>query len=398
LFTKRNEAKQKRRTGSLRTKKLNAMASPFIFGRLAEGSSFANRKNELQRISGNLRNKIHTVVMGPRRIGKTSLIRKITAEYSGLSYYRFCYIDAFRVQDEEGFYSYFAAEVIKACAGNMEEAIEFSRQFMAKSSSKLALSLTQSRDYNLAVMNDEDISDDALNLGNEIARKKNFILIVCIDNFQNIERFENNLSFQKKLKTYIEGQDKTVYCICGTKTSFLYDALTNPVMPLYQFGDLIMLDRIAQDELAPFIMNRFAENGKTCALQFAEKICQAMNCHPYYTQQLAHLVYTSSEGKVDDPLVLRCVDELIERNLIPFQKEYENLSVLQANFIRLLLDGVEDGFTTRPVIDKYRLSSSAAVIRVIDSLVKKEIIEKRNGKYVFVDPAFYLWLNRFVKA
>ena len=81
------------------------MQSPFVYGRIAEGSAFANRKQELQRLSGNLRNKINTIVLGPRRIGKTSLVRKITAEYSGLSYYRFCYIDAYKVNDEESFYS-----------------------------------------------------------------------------------------------------------------------------------------------------------------------------------------------------------------------------------------------------------------------------------------------------
>lgn len=374
------------------------MQSPFVFGRIAEGSSFANRKNELQRISGNLRNKIHTVVMGPRRIGKTSLVRKITAEYSGLSYYRFCYIDAYKVQDEEGFYNYFASEVIRACSNNVDEAFEYSRQFMAKSSSKLAFSLTQSKDYNVSVLSEDDISEDALNLGNEIARKKNFILIVCIDNFQNIERFDNNLAFQKKFKTSLESHDKTVYCIAGTKTHFLYEAFTNPEMPLYHFGDLILLDRISIGELAPFVMNRFGESGKTCALQYAERICNMMHCHPYYTQQLAHIVFMNSNGKVDDDVINRSIDEMIERNLIPFQREYENLSILQANFLRLLLDGVQEGFTTRPVIDKYRLSSSAAVIRVIDSLIRKEIIDKRDGKFEFVDPAFHLWMTRFIKG
>jgi hypothetical protein len=374
------------------------MQSPFVFGRIAEGSSFANRKNELQRISSNMRNKINTIILGPRRVGKTSLVRKVTAEYSGLSYYRFCFIDAFRVQDEEGFYKYFASEVIKACANNMEEAVDYSRQYLSRSTGRLAVSLTQAKDYNLSVMTEEDISEDALNLGNEIARKKNFILIVCIDNFQNIERFENNLSFQKIFKTYIENHDKTVYCISGTRTNFINEAFTNPEMPLYQFGDMIMLERISKGELAPFIMNRFAESGKTCALQFAEKMCDLMQCHPYYTQQLAHIAWLNSSGKIDDEVVNKALDELIERNLIPYQREYENLSVLQTNFLRLLLDGVNDGFTTRPVIDKYRLSSSAAVIRVIDSLIKKEIVEKKDGKFHFVDPAFYLWLQRFTQA
>jgi uncharacterized protein len=374
------------------------MQSPFVYGRIAEGSAFANRKSELQRLSGNLRNKIHTVVIGPRRIGKTSLVRKITAEYSGLSYYRFCYIDAYKANDEYAFYNYLAAEVIKACSNNVEEAIEYSRQFMAKSSSKLALSLTQSRDYNLAVMSENEVGDEALDLGNEIARKKNFTLIICIDNFQNIERFEQTLLFQKKFKTAIEKHDKTVYCIAGTRTSFLNDAFLSPDQPLFQTGDLIQLDRISIDELAPFVMNRFSENGKTCAMMFAERICKEMVCHPYYTQQLAHIAFMNANGKVDDAIIDRSIEEMIERNLVSFQREYENLSILQANFLRMLLDGIEDGFTTKPMIEKYRLSSSAAVIRVIDSLLKKEVIARRSGKFVFVDPTFHLWLQRLVKG
>ena len=127
-------------------------------------------------------------------------------------------------------------------------------------------------------------------------------------------------------------------------------------------------------------------------------ICEMMDCHPYYVQQLAHQVWLNADAKIDEELIRKSVDELVERNLITFEREFENLSVLQGNFIRALLDGVSEGYTTRPVIDKYRLNSSAAIIRVMDSLIRKEILDRRSGKFEFVDPLFHLWLKRFVKS
>ena len=88
---------------------------------------------------------------------------------------------------------------------------------------------------------------------------------------------------------------------------------------------------------------------------------------------------------------------MVERNLLLFQKEFDSLSNQQVNFLKALLDN-NIHFTAKDTIAKYKLHSSASVIRSIEGLEKKEIIDRFSGKMEFSDPAFRLWLKEFLKT
>ena len=50
---------------------------PFIFGVAASGENFTDRKKETERLLSNFRHGINTVLISPRRWGKTSLVQKV---------------------------------------------------------------------------------------------------------------------------------------------------------------------------------------------------------------------------------------------------------------------------------------------------------------------------------
>ena len=50
---------------------------PFIFGVAASGDNFTDREKETERLLQNFRHGINTVLISPRRWGKTSLVRKV---------------------------------------------------------------------------------------------------------------------------------------------------------------------------------------------------------------------------------------------------------------------------------------------------------------------------------
>ena len=72
----------------------NVMQSPFLFGRIAKGKSFINRKNELKQLTGNFSSGINTMIIAPKRWGKTSLVLKAAARVSeSKKKTRICYLD-----------------------------------------------------------------------------------------------------------------------------------------------------------------------------------------------------------------------------------------------------------------------------------------------------------------
>ncbi len=53
------------------------MAIPFQFGHLAEGQNFINRQDEVKRLTSNFESGVNTMIISPRRWGKSSLVSKV---------------------------------------------------------------------------------------------------------------------------------------------------------------------------------------------------------------------------------------------------------------------------------------------------------------------------------
>ena len=54
--------------------------NPFVFGKAADGTYFTDRKEDAKRLDANLTHGINTILISPRRWGKTSLVKKVIKE------------------------------------------------------------------------------------------------------------------------------------------------------------------------------------------------------------------------------------------------------------------------------------------------------------------------------
>lgn len=370
------------------------MESPFVYGKIATGKAFGSRKSDLKRISGNFKNKIPTALIAPRRWGKSSLIAKVTEEFRAFTYYRVCNLDMFHIRSEREFYQGLANEVIRSMAANTAERLELAKKFLIGVTPQLALGIDAENEFDVRFEFSGKMSESVLNLANDLAKKKSLTLLVCIDNFHNIENFKNAAELLRRLRSSWEGHSSVVYCLSGNKRSYLSKLFTDPAMPFYKFGDLVMLEKPPAEELASFIAERFAETGKTINLDLAGRIALLMDCHPLYVQMLSHIVWENTKTRADEVIISNALEELIHRNLLLFQKEFDGLSNIQVNFLKAISLGVSDGFTSKEVIKKYNLNSSASALRALEGLENKEIIERLPSGLEFADPAFRLWLKQ----
>ena len=51
--------------------------NPFVFGKAVEGSFFTDRTKDAEHLEANLTHGINTILISPRRWGKTSLVKKV---------------------------------------------------------------------------------------------------------------------------------------------------------------------------------------------------------------------------------------------------------------------------------------------------------------------------------
>lgn len=373
------------------------MNTPFVFGKIVSSLDFTDREIETQHLCTNFLSGINTILISPRRWGKSSLVAKAVLEATKKNKkLRFCFIDLFNVKTEEEFYRQLAQEVMKATASKWEETLELSKKFLGKFIPKLTYSPDPNSEFVLA-LDWEEVKkqpDEILNLVERIAESKGYKIIVCIDEFQNVSAFDNPLAFQKKMRSHWQKHKQTSYCLYGSRRHMMMDVFTNTTMPFYKFGDLVFLQKIAEQDWVKFIVKRFAETGKKINENDALHIAKLTDNHPYYTQQLAQQTWLRTHKACNIAIVDEAHEAITMQLSMLFQSITDSLSATQINYLRAVIDGVHQ-LSSREILHKYHLSTSANVLRLKQALLNKDIIDIQNKKIEILDPYYSYWLRKY---
>ena len=236
--------------------------------------------------------------------------------------------------------------------------------------------------------------DEILQLPEKIAQKKGYNIVVCIDEFQQIAEFKESKTFQKRLRSVWQLQKSVSYCLFGSKKHLMNELFEKKSLPFYKFGDAIYLPKIGTCDWINYICGRFEATGKQISKELAEKICQRVDNHSSYVQQLAWLVWIHTDKVATEQNFEEAYQDIIDQNTPLFEKQTESLTTYQMNFLRTILDGVHSEFTTQEILQKYKLGSSANVSIVKRALVKKELIEIEKRKVIIPDPVMKVWLKK----
>jgi uncharacterized protein len=371
------------------------METPFVFGRIASDRNFTDRKSEAERLVMNFGSSVNTILISPRRWGKSSLVAK-AADISSKrnKNIKFCFIDLNNVRTEEQFYQQLATKVLNASARKTRVIIENARKFFGKFIPNITLSPDPSTEIKLGLDWKEvkKEPDDILNLAEKIGIANNLKFVICIDEFQNISEFEDPLAFQKKLRSHWQKHGNVSYCLYGSRRHMMMDVFTSPSMPFYKFGDILFLEKISLTDWITFIQKRFADTGKRIGSKEAALIPELAECHPFYVQQLAQQAWLRTEDSCTEEIVNQSFSDLVSQLGMLFQNLTDGLTRTQLGFLEALTDNVKQ-FSSLDTIQKYQLGTSANVIKIRKMLISKEIIDNFENGISFLDPLFRYWLK-----
>lgn len=334
-------------------------------------------------------------MISPRRWGKSSLVLKVANRLEKSdSKIKFCFIDLFNIRTEEEFYTHFAKELLLISFSKLEERIESVKRFFKQITPKFQIGIDPSTDFSISFLWDEvqKTPDEILNLPELISREKKIKIVVCLDEFQNIEFFNNPSAFQKRLRAHWQHHKNSVYCLYGSKRHLMIQLFENKSMPFYKFGDLMLLEKIKGDYWVKFITSNFKKTKKFIDESIALQIARDMENHPYFVQQLSYNVWANTERNCTAKDYKESLDMLLAQQTILFQREVEALTNPQINFLKALCENVQQ-LSAAETLRKYGLGTSANVNRIKQSLVNKEIIDITSNGVEFLDPLFKLWFS-----
>jgi len=368
---------------------------PFAFGRTADAVFFTDRDAERARLRRNFTSGVNTVIVSPRRWGKSSLVAHVAQEMATERDLKTCLVDAFNVRDEAGFYAQLVRGVLQATSTKWDEWVGVAKQFLAHLRPMISVgdAVTSNVTFELDWEQAQQNPDEILDLAENIAANLGIRLVVCIDEFQAIADFKESLAFQRKLRSHWQAHQHVCYCLYGSRRHMLMDIFTDPSMPFYRFGDIISLGKIGNADWGNYIVERFTATGKAIPPQVARDLADLVGNHSYYVQQLALQAWFRTEKECTPAIVDAAINELADQFGLLFVSLADSLSAKQLSLLRAVMDGVTE-LSSQPVLARYRLGTSANVVRMKQTLATKEIIDVTPAGVEILDPMFAFWLRR----
>lgn len=368
----------------------------FVFGVSVSDYNFIGRKEEIRRLKMNFEEGINTILISPRRWGKTSLVRKVCDVVDRKKVIP-VFVDIFKCKTEYEFYNALAEAVLKQTASKTELWMDNARDFIARLSPKVSFSPEPNSEFalSLGISPKTHAPEEILSLAEEIAQKKQKRIVVCIDEFQQIGEMADSVSIQKRLRSVWQHQRLTSYCLFGSKKHIMMNVFQKRNMPLYQFGDFKFLDKIPTETWVEYIVQHFKDRQRTISAEQAAKICQLVDNYSSYVQQLSWLVFSLiDEGQVvTDEHLKQGVKDLLNSQEQLFMQQIEPLTAYQMNFLRCILSGHHDDFGETAVREEFQLGSVSNITRLKTALVDKDIVEMSGKRYYITDPVFALWFR-----
>ena len=296
------------------------MSSPFKYGKIVTGDNFINRIEDIKRIQQNIGSGINTMLISPRRWGKSSLMKQL-AFLNRDKNTRFAFIDFFNIRTEEDFFEKYSTEIIRCTISKREELLQAGKDFFQKISPSFSFGADPVNDFSLSFSWSEaqKSKEEIINLPETIARKKGIRVVVCIDEFQGISKLKEHISLEQELRSYWQHHENTCYCLYGSRKHMMLELFKTESRAFYRFGDLFLLEKIPEEHWIDFIQRSFKNTGKSINKELVNLIIRSTNNHPGYLQQLCHNAWNATENDATEVIIETAMDLVVRSNALHYQ-------------------------------------------------------------------------------
>ncbi|MEI8049709.1 MAG: ATP-binding protein [Bacteroidota bacterium] len=358
--------------------------NPFKFGSIVDEPYFTNRTSEIARVNSILNSSNHLIIISPRRFGKSSLIFKVI---SGLNRPVIA-LDLQLITSVEDF----AAQLLKRVYRVYP--FEKIRQFVKHFRIIPAISLNPvTNEVDIAFQPNSSqipILEDVLNLIEKLSDEKKKAIVV-FDEFQEVQQIGANLS--RQLRSIMQHHKNINYVFLGSQESLIRNIFEKKNSSFYHFGMLLPLGKIPWHDFSTYLINGLPEIG-TINKEIAESILNFTDCHPYYTQQLAFMVWEIMHQQDPPP---DSVEQAILSLISIHDMDYERIWNAFNKTDKKLLIGLSLSDLT-PLSEafyrKYDIGSPSTAYSSLKRLMLNGYITKTENKYGIDDPFFCRWLRQ----
>ncbi|HOX77099.1 MAG TPA: ATP-binding protein [Bacteroidales bacterium] len=357
--------------------------NPFKFGSIVDEPYFTDRILEIEQVKSIIGSQNHLTIISPRRFGKSSLIMKVANQTNR----PLIAIDMQLITST----SDLAAQILKRIYRiyPFEKVRQLVKNFRVIPSITLNPLTNQVEVSFLPDSSQVPLLEDVLNLMEKLSSQKKKLLMI-FDEFQETRRIHPDLL--RQLRSIMQYHKLINYIFLGSQESLIKEIFEMKKSPFYHFGMIIQLGKIPETDFFNFLASRLEPVNKN-ASDLAQHIISYTGCHPYYTQQLAFVVWDKCYRKsFSENPVSEAAGDLISMHDMDYERWWMNLNKTD----KKLLIGLSLSNKTPLSEAFYRkndLGAPSTVFSSIKRLMVNGYIIKVDTKYEIDDPFFGQWLR-----
>lgn len=357
---------------------------------LAKGKAFCNRVNERKRIGDNIKSIRHSLVISPRRYGKSSLVLYVLEELK----IPFVQVDFFVAMDE----SEIEREILEAVKKLINDLIPIHEKILKtlkEQIKKLKLKLLVGSDgvrFELYTIEKEDSSiniKSALILLEHVLAESKKEAVFFIDECQEIGVVAASKGIEGAIRYVAQESTHLRFIFSGSNRHMLEQMFNDRSRPLYKLCDKIAVERIHEEDYWAFIQKSAVQKwGQKLSEAVLDQILELTECHPYYVNLICGRVWShypeTPPSRAES--IVKMWTEFTEEQKTEVSRELGSLSELQKKLMVQIALGAEHNLTGKERL-KQMNATSAAIVKSLKVLERRDFIfYAKDGGVRILDP------------
>lgn len=372
------------------------ITNPFIVTGKIEPEYFCDRVTESARLVKSVTNGNNMVIISPRRMGKTGLIRFCYDKPEIADEYYTFFIDILHTSSLREFTYLLGREIYETLLPRSRKMASLFIQTIKSISGKFGFDpITGMPTFNVE-LGDIDRPEYTLDEIFQYLAHADKPCIVAIDEFQQIAKYpEKNIEAQ--LRMHIQKLRNCNFIFAGSERHMMQEMFTSVARPFYHSADMLELKAIVPEIYIPFIAGHFEKRNRRIASDDIERVYNLFKGHTYYVQKTFNEAFADTpEGEECTLETLRAaIDNIVASNDTIFREILSNIPEKQKELLYAIAkEGEAERITSAAFIKRHSLASASSVQSAMKKLLEKDIITEINKVFSVTDKLFAMWMNR----
>jgi hypothetical protein len=375
-------------------------ANPFRYGREAE--VLVDRDDELARVVRVGEECGTLFLIGPRRFGKTSILRAAEAKLTDAGKVVLRY-DAEAFDDIGSLAAALLAGAVRKYSSALDRAQAIAKKFFVALKPSLTLDPSDGKITVAVGVEPADrlgavpLFTDVLNGIERLAAEDGRSALVIIDEFQQIVA-EAGEKAERQIRAAVQRHRAVGYVFAGSSSRMMTEMVATSNRAFWQLGDQLHLAAIPRPAFVDFLRKGFESAGATIAAGALEHILDVGEDVPYNVQQLASecwvLVTGNRRRHVTAALVDEALGQVVSMQHVGYLQRWLPLSRAQKQTLRIVSEE-PTGFELSSTALRHGLPRTT-MQRALEALERQHFLRQDlagiMATWRFEDPFMRAWL------